>query len=171
MGGDSGRAGFDRWKDDNAIYLYMSLSTLWYTADDWFSNRQMLSSTGDTGDKWLSGRRDACVGGGVRWSGTSRMYRQVKLRWTGRSFKEKGEGLCTLADSPISGSTPGGVNVHIWWQVTWNRVKNDRSHRGRMGKREESQRDMPCSVNCDNWLDERDVVRQSWAAAVLINAN
>lgn len=30
---------------------------------------------------------------------------------------------------------------------------------------------MPCSVNCDNWLDERDVVRQSRAAAVLINAN
>lgn len=52
-GGDFGRAGCDRWTDDNDSYLYLRAFLHFdpWQMTDLSTDRQMLSSTGDTGDK------------------------------------------------------------------------------------------------------------------------
>lgn len=68
-GGDGGRAGSDRWTDDNDSYLFLRAFLHFdpWQMTDLSTGRQMLSSTGDTGDEWQSGRRDACGGRRSTW--------------------------------------------------------------------------------------------------------
>lgn len=83
--GDGGRAAFDRWTDDNDSYLYLRAFLHFdpQQMTDLSTDRQMLSSRGDTGDKWQSGRRGVGCRWRVKMEGIDgrRKVTQVELSW------------------------------------------------------------------------------------------